>query len=67
MGRAAVGMAELVEHWTVAGDERDLIPGKRGATRLGFALLLKLYRATAASHGAARSSRAKLWTTWRSR
>ena len=34
---------ELVEHWTLLDDERELIAGKRGATRLGFALLLKFY------------------------
>jgi len=38
MERAAVGMAELVEHWTVVGNERELVSGKRGATRLGFAI-----------------------------
>lgn len=43
MERPPVGLDELVEHWTVLGDERDLIAGKRGATRLGFALLLKFY------------------------
>ena len=36
-------MDELVEHWTVLADERDLISGKRGATRLAFVLLLKFY------------------------
>ncbi|WP_344591225.1 DUF4158 domain-containing protein [Actinomadura vinacea] len=34
---------ELVEHWTVLDEERALIAGKRGATRLGFAILLKFY------------------------
>jgi hypothetical protein len=34
---------ELVEHWTLLDDERELIAGKRGATRPGFALLLKFY------------------------
>ena len=34
---------ELVVHWTVLDDERELIAGKRGPTRLGFALLLKFY------------------------
>src|SRR6266704_2071815 len=29
--------------WTLLDDERELIAGKRGATRLGFALLLKFY------------------------
>jgi len=37
----AVGLEELVEHWTVLDDEHGLIAGKRGATRLGFAVLLK--------------------------
>lgn len=43
MGRQPVGMDELVEHWTVLDDERELLAGKRGGTRLGFALLLKRY------------------------
>jgi len=30
---------ELVEHWTLLDDERELIAGKRGATRLGFVTL----------------------------
>ncbi|GAA1612380.1 hypothetical protein GCM10009733_005530 [Nonomuraea maheshkhaliensis] len=34
---------ELVEHWTIPDEERDLIAGKRDATRLGFAILLKFY------------------------
>jgi len=34
---------ELVEHWTLLDDERELVAGKRGSTRLGFAVLLKFY------------------------
>jgi Resolvase, N terminal domain/Domain of unknown function (DUF4158) len=34
---------ELVEHWTLLDGDRALVAGKRGATRLGFALLLKFY------------------------
>jgi hypothetical protein len=34
---------ELVEHWTILDEERDLIAGKRDATRLGFVILLKFY------------------------
>jgi len=30
---------ELVDHWTLLTDERELVAGKRGPTRLGFALL----------------------------
>jgi hypothetical protein len=33
---------QLVDHWTLLTDERELVAGKRGPTRLGFALLLKL-------------------------
>ncbi|MFC7388374.1 DUF4158 domain-containing protein [Sphaerisporangium rhizosphaerae] len=33
----------MVEHWTRLRDEQDLLMGKRGVTRLGFALLLKYY------------------------
>jgi len=34
---------ELVERWMILDEERDLIAGKRDATRLGFAILLKFY------------------------
>ena len=43
MASAAIDLDDLVEHWTVLDDERTLVAGKRGATRLGFALLLKFY------------------------
>jgi hypothetical protein len=38
-----LNLDELVEHWTLLDDERELVAGKRGPTRLGFALLLKFY------------------------
>jgi hypothetical protein len=38
-----IDLDELVEHWTVLEDERTLVDAKRGAARLGFALLLKFY------------------------
>ena len=38
-----VDLDELVDHWTLLKDERELVAGKRGPTRLGFALLLKFY------------------------
>ena len=38
-----LGLDELVERWTVLAEERDLVAGKRGATKLGFALLLKFF------------------------
>jgi hypothetical protein len=34
----ALDLDELVEHWTLLDDERELIAGKRGPTRLGFRL-----------------------------
>lgn len=34
---------ELVEFWTLLDEDRELIGGKRGASSLGFALLLKHY------------------------
>jgi Domain of unknown function (DUF4158) len=39
----SLDLDELVEHWTLLDDERELIAGKRGPTRLGCALLLKFY------------------------
>jgi hypothetical protein len=38
-----VDLDELAEHWTLVEDERELVAGKQGPTRLGFALLLKFY------------------------
>ena len=38
-----VELDELVEHWTLLDDELKLVAGKRGVTRLGFALLLKFF------------------------
>lgn len=35
---------ELIEHWTLVGEEADLVAGKRGATRLRFALMLKFHQ-----------------------
>ncbi len=38
---------ELVEHWTLLDGDRELVAGKRGASRLAVALMLKFY----ARHG----------------
>jgi hypothetical protein len=51
-----LGIDDLVEHWTVLEDEMVLISGKRGATRLGLALLLKFYT----QHGRIPRGRAEL-------
>ena len=34
---------ELIGNWTLAGDELEQLSGRRGATKLGFALLLRFY------------------------
>jgi hypothetical protein len=34
---------ELIDTWTLTGTDRDLIANKAGATRLGFAVMLKFY------------------------
>ncbi|UKY47840.1 DUF4158 domain-containing protein [Streptomyces inhibens] len=44
VARTSLDLDELVEHWTLLKDEQGLVSGKRGATRLGFAVLLKFYR-----------------------
>lgn len=37
-------LAELSDHWTLLPDELSLVGNKSGATRLGFALLLKAFQ-----------------------
>ena len=34
---------ELIGTWTLVGDELEQLSGRRGATKLGFALLLRFY------------------------
>jgi Domain of unknown function (DUF4158) len=38
------GIDELVEHWTLLPRETELLTNKTGATRLGFAVLLKFFQ-----------------------
>ncbi len=38
-----LNLDELIEHWTVLDDEWELVTGKRGATRLGFIVIMKFY------------------------
>jgi TnpA family transposase len=56
MERVPLSLDELVEHWTLLEDDRVLVAGKRGPTRLGFALLLKFYT----RHGRFPSGRSEL-------
>ena len=41
MEPTAVDVDELIEFWTLLDEDRALLAGKRGATALGFAVLLK--------------------------
>lgn len=41
VARTPLDLDDLVEHWTLLKNDQGLVSGKRGATRLGFALLLK--------------------------
>ena len=43
MSAERLELDELVEHWTLLDGERELVAGKRGTTRLVFALMLKFY------------------------
>ena len=47
---------ELIGNWTLVGDELQELSGRRGATKLGFALLLRFY----AVHGRFPSGRSEL-------
>jgi hypothetical protein len=38
-----LGDDELIGNWTLVGDELEQLSGRRGATKLGFALLLRFY------------------------
>lgn len=57
MERTPLGIDDLVEHWTILEEETLLVSGKRGATRLGFALLLKFYT----QHGRYRTRPSGMW------
>lgn len=52
---------ELIEHWTLVGDELGQVAGKRGATCLGFSLVLKFTPGMAGSRAAAASCRMRRW------
>ncbi|WP_226359297.1 DUF4158 domain-containing protein [Pseudonocardia sp. ICBG601] len=38
-----LGQDELIDRWTLVEAELAMVAGKRGATRLGFAVLLRFY------------------------
>jgi hypothetical protein len=43
VARPSLSLGELIEHWTLLGDEVGLVSAKHLDTRLAFALLLKFY------------------------
>jgi hypothetical protein len=43
VARPPLSLGELIEHWTLVGQETDLVSAKHLDTRLTFALLLKFY------------------------
>lgn len=43
MEPTGVDVDELIEFWTLLDEDRELLAGRRGATALGFAVLLKHY------------------------
>jgi TnpA family transposase len=43
VARPPLSLGELIEHWTLVGQEIDLVSAKHTDTRLPFALLLKFY------------------------
>jgi hypothetical protein len=43
VARPSLSLGELIEHWTLVGQEIDLVSAKQRDTRLTFALLLKFY------------------------
>ena len=47
---------EVIGNWTLVGDELEQLSGRRGATKLGFALLLRFY----AVHGRFPSGQSEL-------
>jgi hypothetical protein len=56
-------LEDLIDCWTLDEEEAGLLANKAGATRLGFALMLKFFEKEAASLGA-RTSRAPRSTSW---
>ena len=43
MNTQPLDLDELVEHWTLLDGDHELVAGKRGTSRLAFALMLKFY------------------------
>jgi hypothetical protein len=58
---------ELVEAWTLVDDDLGLVANKTGATRLGFAVLLKFFELEARFPASQDEVRSRWWTSWRGR
>jgi hypothetical protein len=54
----------LIESWTLCEADLELIGAKRGATKLGFCLLLKYFEIEAGSRAGRPMSRRLRWSSW---
>jgi uncharacterized protein DUF4158 len=59
-------LEDLIECWTLDEAEVELLANKSGATRLGFALMLKFFELEG-RFPRRRTCRRPRWTTWRGR
>jgi hypothetical protein len=64
VARPPLSLGELIEHWTLVGDEVDLVSAKHLDTRLTFALLLKFYGRYGGSRGAGATCIRMRWSSW---
>ncbi|WP_143670086.1 DUF4158 domain-containing protein [Streptomyces sp. Ag109_G2-15] len=58
---------DLIEVWTLLGEDQERLRNKSGANRLGFALLLKFFEVEASSRRAPGRSHRRRWRMWLSR
>jgi hypothetical protein len=56
---------ELIASWTLVGDDWRLVGSKTGATRLGFALVLKFFEIAGRFPAYPRRFRRRRSTSWR--
>ena len=61
------GPEDLIAGWTLMEADQALVGNKTGATRLGFALLLKFFELEGRFPEDAGDVPARWWTTWRRR
>jgi hypothetical protein len=62
-----LGLDDVVDHFTLIGDELDQLRNKPGATRLGFAVLFKFLLCADGFRAGTRKSPTTRWRTWRAK